>query len=45
MKPHLEEAQRSLKVADRDIAALRVLTASTAVCSTRRNADLIRNGR
>ena len=31
MKPHLEEARRSLKLADRDIAAFRVLAASTAV--------------
>jgi HEPN domain-containing protein len=31
MKPHLEEAQRSLKVADRDMAAFRVLAASTVV--------------
>ncbi len=31
MKPHLEEAWRSLKLADRDIAAFRVLAASTEV--------------
>lgn len=35
MKPHLEEARRALKLADRDIAAFRVLAASTAVRSTR----------